>query len=214
MKKFDSDGIEREASELISLVGVTPDTLTAASIEPQNMEVGKANQDVIVRLTPKNQVPANGFIEIQLPYWFSDPNNPLHYFDSTNVSCTAISGVNSGLTCTYNSSNRRLKVANILTGASSSLMEFQLSGFKNPLSTGGTSGFIIRTSDSQNGFIDRADVVVTVTQPAVITTANLSPSSIKTVGELTIMNVIITNPVPLEADCRLKIVFPAEIPIS
>lgn len=56
--------------------------------------------------------------------------------------------------------------------------------------------------------------MVTVTKPAIITTANLKPLNNKTVGEPTIMNVIISNPVPLEADCRIKIVFPVEIPIS
>jgi hypothetical protein len=63
------------------------------------------------------------------------------------VACDAISGVNASLVCTYAESNRVLKVTNILTGPSSSLMEFKLSNFKNPLSTGGTSGFKVRTAD-------------------------------------------------------------------
>ena len=145
---------------------------------------------MVIKLTPKNEVPADGFLELQFPYWFSNPTDFLHYIPGTH-SCASLSGMKNGISCVYNPNSQQLIVTNILDVPTTSEMIFTVEGFSNPIATGPTSGFTVKTLDNGNGYIDIMNVDVTVTLPAQIVTAKIQPLGTKEVGEPTIMNVIV-----------------------
>jgi hypothetical protein len=80
-----------------------------------------------------------GVITVIIPVWHQ---SGLKTFEMVNApECTAVSNMNSALSCTYEPLSHTLKVINAVSVETTTTLEFRVSNFNNPKSTTAQGGF-------------------------------------------------------------------------
>ena len=217
----DSASAQKAIYSTATLSNLSPDVLLTASITPLSDQIGDQSATVKIGLTPKNPLPANGKIVVYFPMWNpSDTFNVQHQIQSSAPTCTNVQGMSATITCTYNVDNNLLTLSNMISSSTSgSLLEFTVNNFLNPYSGVPKTGYYIYTEDYNNGKIDSSQNSITMTVQ-VSTWASFSQATITrtdgitTVEESTEGSVYFSLVLPVDTDCRLKIVFPTDSPLT
>ena len=82
----------------------TPDSLAAVSLTSTSYTVG-ATTNWLLSVTPSNQIPAGGIVDISIPKWNQaayGATNPESMLTAGSVTCVGISGLTTtSFTCTF-----------------------------------------------------------------------------------------------------------------
>lgn len=100
---------------------------------------------------------------------------------------------------------------------SGTVFKFSVDSFINPYNGVVKSGFQISTMDSVgSGIVDQSDILsIQVTQFALLMNPTLSRADLTTiVGDLSSLTFGFQLPLPVDPDCRIRIVFPADQPLT
>ena len=120
---------------------IIPDTLSDTSLTATNQVAG-AIGGVTISFTPINSIPQNGYIIVAIPSYNGDAGaggtqiRPM--ITTSNPGCSAISGIDSTLICTFSSSTNQLMITSgfTISLSYSSQVKFTVNNFQNPFSTG------------------------------------------------------------------------------
>jgi len=122
---------------------------------------------VKISLTPKNTLRAmdKGKIQVTFPLWDLNTGDPSI---SGNPVCSPVTKMSPLMSCSLRDSI--LTVSNpVSSDQTGSLIEFQVTGFRNPYNAKTMTGFIVRTTDEKNNLIDSSEGIA-------------SPPSLKVTG--------------------------------
>ena len=163
-----------------------------------------------------NAFPKNGFIYVTLPYWNTATKE--HHFPTTTppIVLNCIEN-NNPLICSYEATTRILSVTNPTARKAKDEISFSVSSFTNPYNGAPKSGFTIETKDSNGCSIESISTLTLQTNT--MATMKTEPvfsrvDTVKTVQELSTMNITITNTFPIDASCKLVLTFPSDMPIT
>lgn len=102
----------------------------------------------------------DGVVMIEFPLWnpereSNDDGSYVHYF-SGSASCTAVTNLDSDVSCAYDDSDQILTLSDGLPDglAAGSTIAFTVSGFRNPMNGEEATGFILYTGSSDSDTID------------------------------------------------------------
>ena len=91
---------------------------------------------------------------------------------------------------------------------------FEVSGFRNPISTAEKDGFSIQTLAGDSGTVDTGTSSVQVSTAASITSGTISSIDTRTIQTFTSMRLVFPSPVPLDAGCIFYIQFPDDLELT
>lgn len=117
-----------------------------------------------------NAFPANGVIYVTLPYW--NTATTTHHISTTTPTCTGTTTLSGTLTCSYDTSTRKLSVTNPTARTAGIALGFSVNSFTNPYNGAPKSGFTIETKDSTGCSIESISTMTLQTNTmATMTTA-------------------------------------------
>lgn len=100
------------------------------------------------------------------------------------------------------------------------MLTFTVTSFVNPISTAQVSGFSLLITDSSGGSIDQGTGTVqvstaaTITSGAIVVDSSVSSTIAGIVQETNKMRLTFFSPVPLNANCVVKITLPNQFSLS
>ena len=195
----------------------TAGALTAATLSTSDQKVGSTNT-LTVNITTTNPVTSGGTIEVEMPKW--NPNastSDILSMIQGSYTCTAITNLESNITCSFSDTTDILIVSNAFNTANLAAgtnIVFSTTGFRNPISTALKDGFTVRTKAGDGGDVDTISASVQVTTAADITTGTISSIDTRIVQTLTTMRLVFPSPVPLDAGCLFSITFPTDLELT
>ena len=195
----------------------TAGTLTAATLSTSDQKVGSTNT-LTVNITTTNPVTSGGTIEVEMPKW--NPNastSDILSMIQGSYTCTAITNLESNITCSFSDTTDILIVSNAFNTANLAAgtnIVFSTTGFRNPISTALKDGFTVRTKAGDGGDVDTISASVQVTTAADITSGTISSIDTRIVQTLTTMRLVFPSPVPLDAGCIFNITFPIDLQLT
>ena len=195
----------------------TAGALTAATLSTSDQKVGSTNT-LTVNITTTNPVTSGGTIEVEMPKW--NPNastSDILSMIQGSYTCTAITNLESTITCSFSDTTDILIVSNAFNTANLAAgtnIVFSTTGFRNPISTALKDGFTVRTKAGDGGDVDTISASVQVTTAADITTGTISSIDTRIVQNFTTMRLVFPSPVPLDAGCLFYITFPTDLELT
>src|SRR3569833_1513345 len=96
------------------------------------------------------------------PYWNPSSSSPNPYITTASPTCTGVTVLKSGLTCSFSSASNKLTITGILNSnqVGGTAMSFTVIGVNNPYSGVPRTGFTLQTQDSSGGAIDQSTAAV------------------------------------------------------
>jgi hypothetical protein len=129
--------------------------------------------------------------------------------------CASTLNLDAGLDCVFSNDVLTLTKINVNNElAATTICNFTVSGFRNPMSTLARSGITLTTFASDGGKIDSADMSVTATTPITITSATASSDGTKTVNEPSDVKISFPVPIDMDSGCIVDVKFPTEMGTS
>ena len=123
--------------------------MTSASISPQSNTIGEENTEIQFSVTLANDLPQNGKILLQTPYWF--PTSSEGYVFSGTTSCS-LSG--SAVSCSWDESTRILSVSSLSAASAGDTLTFTADGYRNPYNPLEKNGYFIYSADSDGYLVN------------------------------------------------------------
>ncbi|CDW83721.1 UNKNOWN [Stylonychia lemnae] len=136
---------------------------------------------------------------------------------TTTPVCASVSGMSSSMTCIYDTNSKSLTVKNPVSSTSyGTSLTFSIYPFKNPYNGKKKSSFKITTLDQYNQEIDTiSGLTLQVTDFASFNSAIIYRyDQVNTIEEASILNFVLGLSFPIDADCRLRIDFPSDQPVT
>lgn len=133
--------------------------------------------------------------------------------------CTGTKTIKTVLTCYYDQASRTLKVTKAVDSELSinHEIQFTVNNFVNPFNSIEKTGFQVTTMESTGtGKMDESEILsITVTDYATL----LSPSvtrgdTMSTVGEFSSLTFSFSLNLPVDPDCRIRVIFPSDQPLT
>ena len=159
---------------------------------------------------------SKGKIQVFIPEWFTGVASI-----SGNPVCSPVSSQMSALMSCSFSSNILYVTNPVTTDQKGTEITFQVTGYRNPYNAKPKSGFIITTTDENNGAIDSS---VNIAKPPTMTVTGFAQFSLvtvdrstggeTTVGALSSLDFLVVVGLPMDVGCKLKIKFPSDMPLT
>lgn len=168
---------------------------------------------VVLTITFQNigTVKANGHVIMTFPYYVSTTS-----MVSGTPTCSNNNNMNAGMTCVFSSNT--LTISNPVTSDETTVktFSFKVTNCRNPYNGKSKTGFTIYTTDSSGGQIDYSDALsLKVNTPGTFGSSEVTLSTSEyTVGEDTELTIGIKLPLPLDANCRVRVTFPTDMPLD
>lgn len=145
-----------------------------------------------------------------------------HYIQNDAPTCVSVMNMNPLMGCTYDFNTQILLISYPVVADTPGYteMSFDIDSFWNPYSGIPRTGFTIITTDAVGGEIDStviAGLVITlqVTMWTSFYSITLSRvDTMTTVGELSTVKFYFNLDLPVDSNCRIKVVFPSDMPIT
>jgi hypothetical protein len=189
------------------LITATVGTITVASVTPASFLAYELTTYTI-SFQNTHDIVQNGQLQIIFASEITIPTPAV----SANT-CTAISGIDSGITCNANSTtltiNSGFQTAALALG---STVAFSVGNIRNPVSLEQTSSFTIKTLTDDDFNIDQVTSGVTLTMTSVndINTIEITPESLVNGATTTIeFNIVASS--PLQNGDLLLITYPTQV---
>ena len=190
---------------------------------PLSLLIAASYQQLQISFTISSPLQPLGTILIYFPLWNpSDGPTAQHHIQQATPYCSPNQGLNPSMSCAYQKLTQTLTIITpvaTLTPAGTQLV-FTMDNFLNPYNGKPKHGFTITTTDQMGGLVDSStasnlDISVTVSQWATIGSAKMSRFDVMTTvrmvsaGQLTI-----ASNIPIDAECRIQVVFPPDMPLT
>ena len=138
---------------------------------------------------------------------------------SQTPNCVGLVTLKSQLTCVYDPLTRLLKVTNAapVDLTSETAVSFTVDNFQNPYNGIEKSGFQITTRENTGtGQIDQSDILsIIVTQFTLLESPTVTRADlITTVGEFSSLKFSFSLNLPVDPDCRIRVIFPSDQPVT
>lgn len=154
----------------------TAGSLTAVTLSTNDTKVGATNT-LTVNITTTNKLTAGGTIEVVMPKWNPNATDTILSMIQGSYSCSAISNLESTISCSFSNSTDTLVVSNAFVNSNISagtVIVFSVTGFRNPISTAVKSGFTVYTKAGDGGNVDSLTATLQVSSAASITSGTIS----------------------------------------
>ncbi|CAG9329240.1 unnamed protein product [Blepharisma stoltei] len=199
-------------------IQATSVSMNAASIFPASTIIGAQSTWTFI-YTPQFESPSGSIIYITFPSWneylLAAGTNIRQIIRTASPACSAVSNIDSAISCSFDSTNKALTVKNGFSSTKTGEVRFNVTLCYNPPSPTGFSGFVFNLKDSYGGIYESSTntILVAASDPNTITIADSYISAVsKTVSTSTQFNVIaftVTN--PFAANDIIEITFPSQL---
>jgi hypothetical protein len=155
---YSSDGREKAKNANGNLSNFVPASL-AVTLKSSSKEVGAKGLQLTAALTPNTLLRANGRFVIHFPEYYGGAGDSVYMLNSLGPECF---GTKLAVTsCRYNPSLRQLTVGYSMNNGKDSRQRHSITvtTFKNPVSVGAKTGFMVVSQDDEGRPIGQSPVL-------------------------------------------------------